>query len=157
MGKPAAYLVDGDLDTEPNLRMLMESRAQVGGNTLAGIACDQYDPDREIDQLAETLCYAVTEAYMPPKNFYGVGGMKIFRDLIWQMQGLMREDHRFYREHNFYDFPQKNRMTMLAMYLVGGMMNNPKLRKKLGGKISEGMIMPYKKVLEKDRAEEKPE
>ncbi len=150
MGKPVAYLVDGDPDAEPSLRMLMESRAQVGGNTLAGIVSNHHDPETAIDQLAETLCYVITEKYMPPKNFYGVGGMKIFRDLIWQMQGLMREDHRFYKEHHFYDFPQKKRMTMLAMYLVGGLMNNPKLRKKLGGKMTEGMIMPYKKVLEKE-------
>ena len=148
MGKPVGYLVDGDLDREPNLRMLMESRAQVGGNTMAGIACNQLSPDQEIDQLAETLCYAVTQQYLPPKNFYGVGGLKIFRDLIWQMQGLMREDHRFYKQHGFYDFPQKKRGTMLAMYLVGSMMNNPKLRKKLGGKVTEGMIAPYKKVLD---------
>ncbi len=149
MGRPVGYLVDGLLDAEPNLRMLMEARAQVGGNTMTGIACNQRDPDREIDQLAETLCYAVKEKYLPPKNFYGVGGMKIFRDLIWQMQGLMREDHRFYKEHHFYDFPQKKRGKMMAMYLVGMMMNHPKLRKKVGSKITEGMIMPYKKVIEK--------
>ena len=148
MGKPVAYLVDGDPEREPNLRMLMEARAQVGGNTLAGVACNRHAPDAEIDRLAETLCYAVTQKYQPPKNFYGVGGLKIFRDLIWQMQGLMREDHRFYRQHGFYDFPQKKRGTMLAMYLVGGMMNNPKLRKKLGSRITEGMIGPYRKVLE---------
>jgi hypothetical protein len=35
------------------------------------------------------------------------------------------------------------------MYLVGGLMNNPKLRAKAGGKMSEGMIGPYKKMLEK--------
>ena len=150
MGKPVAYLVDGTLDAEPNLRLLMESRAQVGGNTLAGIACDQADPDQAIDQLAETLCYTVTEQYLPPRNFYGVGGMKIFRDLIWQMQGLMREDHKFYKKHRFYDFPQKKWPVMLAMYLVGGMMNKPKLRKKLGNKLTDGMILPYKKVLEKE-------
>ena len=145
-----AYLVDGNLDAEPNLQMLMEARAEVGGNALAGIACNRRDTDAAIDRLAETLCHIVTERYLPPKNFYGVGGMKIFRDLIWQMQGLMRADHRFYKRHGFYDFPQKKRGTMLAMYLVGGMMNNPKLRKKLGGKIDEGMIMPYKKVLEEE-------
>ena len=154
MGRPVGYLVDGALDAEPNLRMLMESRAEVGGNTLAGIACDQHDPDREIDQLAETLCYAVTENYQPPKNFYGVGGMKIFRDLIWQMQGLMREDHRFYREHGFYDFPQKKRGRMLAMYLVGGMMRNKKLSRKLGSRMTEGMIGPYRKVLDKPGRED---
>ncbi len=149
MGKPVGYLVDGCLDAEPNLKMLMESRAQVGGNTLAGIACNQRDPNHAIDQLAETLCYAVTRSYQPPKNFYGVGGLKIFRDLIWQMQGLMRADHRFYKQHGFYDFPQKKRGTMMAMYLVGSMMNNAKLRKKLGGRITEGMISPYRKVLDK--------
>ena len=150
MGKPVGYLVDGCLDAEPNLTMLMEARAQVGGNTLAGIACNQREPDRAVDRLAETLCYAITENYQPPKNFYGVGGLKIFRDLIWQMQGLMRADHRFYKAHGFYDFPQKKRLNMLAMYLPGAMMNSPKLRKKMGGKITEGMIGPYKKVLEKD-------
>ena len=149
MGKPVGYLVDGCLDAEPNLRLLMEARAEVGGNTLAGIACSQRDPDGAIDQLAATLCYAVAENYQPPKNFYGVGGMKIFRDLIWQMQGLMRADHRFYKQHRFYDFPQKQRGKMLAMYLVGGLMRSPKLRGKLGAKITEGMIGPYRKVLEK--------
>ena len=149
MGRPVGYLVDGDPDAEPNLRLLMESRAQVGGNFLAGIASDAKDPDGEIDRLAETLCYAAREKYLPPRNFYGVGGMKIFRDLIWQMQGLMREDHRFYRRHGFYDFPQKRRGRMLAMYLVGGMMKNEKLRGKMGGRITEGMIGPYRKALEK--------
>lgn len=150
MGKPVGYLVNGCLDAEPNLRMLMEARAEVGGNTLAGIACDRKDPDREIDQLAGTLCYAATENYQRPKNFYGVGGMKIFRDLIWQMRGLMREDHRFYKKHGFYDFPQKKRATVLGMYLVGGMMKNKKLSKKLGSRMTEGMVLPYKKVLEKE-------
>jgi len=34
------------------------------------------------------------------------------------------------------------------MYLVGAMMTNKKLRKKLGNKMTEGMLMPYKKVLD---------
>lgn len=153
MGKPVGYLVDGCLDDEPNLRLLMESRAEVGGNTLAGIACSQRDPDREIDRLAETLCYASAENYLPPKNFYGVGGLKIFRDLIWQMQGLMREDHQFYRKHGFYDFPQKKRGRMLLMYPVGSMMKSKKLSQKLGARMTEGMTAPYRKVLEKAEKE----
>ena len=39
MGKPVGYLVSGDLESEPNLRTLIEARAQVGGNYLAGVAC----------------------------------------------------------------------------------------------------------------------
>ncbi len=45
--------------------------------------------------------------------------MKIFRDLIWIMQGMMKADHKFYKEHGFYDFPQKQKGTILKMKLVG--------------------------------------
>ena len=153
MGKPEGYLVDGALSREPNLQMLMEARAQVGGNYLAGISTDEADPEREIDQLCETLAYAMEHDYQQPKNFYGVGGLKIFRDLIYQMQGLMRADHRFYKAHGFYDdFPQKRRGRIAAMYLVGAMMKNKKLQKKMGGKMTEGMAMPYKKVIEQAEA-----
>lgn len=147
MGKPVGYLIDGDLQAEENLRTLIESRAEVGGNFLTGMASDQLDPDREIDQMADRLVYAIRNKYAPPKNFYGVGGMKIFRDLIYEMQGMMKEDHRFYKEHGFYDFPQKKRGKIAGMYLVGALMGNKKLMKKSGISMTDGMLMPYKKVI----------
>ncbi len=149
MGRPVGYLVSGHLSAEENLRTLIHARAQVGGNYLAGIACDETDPDSEIDRLASVISYSMHENYAPPADFYGIGGMKIFRDLIYQMQGMMREDHRFYKEHGFYDFPQKNRMKIAAMYLVGAMMSNEKIMKKVSGRMSEGMIMPYRAVIRK--------
>lgn len=148
-GKPVGYLVDGCLSLEKNLQNLMEARAQVGGNFLAGIACDERDPEKEIDRLAASIEYASCHSYQPPANFYGVGGRKIFRDLIYLMQGLMREDHRFYKVHGFYDFPQRHKGRILGMYALGAMMNSPKLSKKIGGKMTEGMLMPYRKVLKK--------
>ena len=147
MGMPFGYLVSGNYSEENNLRMIIEGRAQVGGNYLAGVATDEFDPNGEIDQLAANLQYAIELKYTQPSNFLGVGGMKIFRDLIWQMQGMMKADHRFYKAHNQYDFPQKHPITMLKMYLVGALISNPKLKKKMGNKMNEGMIAPYKKVL----------
>ena len=149
MGKPVAYLIDGALSAEPNLRQLIEARAQVGGNTLAGIACNEGNIDEEIDVLSAELQYALENDLQQPANFYGVGGMKIFRDLIYTMQGLMKEDHRFYKKHGFYDFPQKKRGMILGMYLVGMMMNNEKLNKKIGSNMTKGMMMPYQRVIEK--------
>ena len=149
MGKPVGYLVDGNLESEENLRTVMEARAQVGGNYLAGIACSA----KEAEQLARRLEYCLSNDYRQPKNFYGVGGLKIFRDLIYQMQGLMREDHRFYKQHGFYDFPQKKKGMIAAMYLVGAMMSNKKLQKKISGKMTEGMLMPYQKVLKQAEEE----
>ena len=150
MGKPVGYLVDGALSKEENLRLVMTSRAEVGGNFLAGVACSEADVDAAVDRLALTLDYAIDNAYDPPADFYGVGGMKIFRDLIYQMQGLMRADHKFYKAHGFYkDYPQKHKGTVAAMYLVGGLMKNKKLSKKMGGKMTEYMVMPYQKAIEK--------
>ena len=148
MGKPVGYLINGRLIGEPNLRTLMEARSQVGGNYLAGTAVNETDPDVEIDDLVKELGYAIENGYSQPANFYGVGGMKIFRDLIYQMQGLMREDHRFYKEHGFYDFPQKRRGRIVGMYLVGSLMNSKKLKKKMGGRMTKGMLRPYRKVVE---------
>ena len=149
MGTPFGYLVDGALSEEENLRTIIEARAQVGGNYLAGTATTEADTDRGIDLLSGRICWALDNAYVPPQNFYGVGGMRIFRDLIYKMRGLMRADHKFFRSHGQYDFPQKDRRTILMMYPVGWMMNNPSLRRKMGSRINEGMIAEYRKVLDK--------
>ena len=147
MGMPMGYLVSGDYSREFNLQMIIEGRAQVGGNFLAGVSTDEKEPDREIDRMAKSLCYALAHKYVPPQNFYGIGGMKIFRDLIWLMQGMMKADHKFYKAHGQYDFPQKKWGTMLKMYLVGALISSPKLKAKMGNAMNEGMLAPYKKVL----------
>ncbi|MBR5288837.1 MAG: NAD(P)H-dependent oxidoreductase [Clostridia bacterium] len=146
MGMPMGYLISGNLAQEENLRTIIEGRAQVGGNPLAGIATDERDPDGGIDRLAATLAYMLENHYVQPQNFLGVGGMKIFRDLIYMMQGMMRADHKFFKAHGQYDFPQKKKGTILAMYLVGFLNSNKKLKAKMGTKMTEGMLMPYKKV-----------
>jgi len=151
MGMPFGYLVSGNYSREFNLQMIIEGRAEVGGNFLAGIATDEFDPDSEIDAMAKRLAYALEHRYTQPSNFYGVGGMKIFRDLIWLMQGMMKADHRFYKSHGQYDFPQKKFGTMLRMYLVGALISNRGIKAKLGNKLNEGMIAPYRKVLEKTK------
>ncbi len=148
IGMPVGYIVSGNLSAEENLRTIIDARAQVGGNFLTGIATDEKNPDAEIDKLAQSLVYALKNKHTQPQNFYGIGGMKIFRDLIYQMQGMMKADHRFYKEHGQYDFPQKKVGTILGMYLVGAMLSSPKIKSKLGNKMNEGMLAPYKKVLD---------
>ncbi len=147
MGMPMGYLISGNYSDEFNVQMIVEGRAQVGGNFLAGVATDETDPNREIDNLAASLKYALDAGYVPPQNFYGIGGMKIFRDLIWLMQGMMKADHKFYKKHGQYDFPQKKRGTMIKMYLVGALISSPKIKAKMGNMMNEGMLMPYNKIL----------
>ncbi len=151
MGMPIGYLVSGELSSEANLRMIIEGRADVGHNFLAGCAEDA----RGIEMLSAKLVYALENRFVLPQSFYGVGGLKIFRDLIYIMRGMMKADHKFYKEHGFYDFPQKKRGTILKMKLVGGLLTNPKILAKMGNKMNEGMIAPYKKVLEEAKNQEK--
>lgn len=148
MGMPFGYLVSGNLSEEENLRTIINARAEVGGNFLSGVANDEFNPDSEIDMLSSKLTYAIENNYVQPSNFYGVGGMKIFRDLIYLMQGMMKADHKFYKSHGQYDFPQKKKGTLIKMYLVGALISNPKIKAKMGNKMNEGMIGPYKKVID---------
>ena len=148
IGMPIGYLISGNLSREENLRTIIEGRAQVGSNILTHVATDEFTPDTEIGRLVAELSYSLEHKNTGPQNFLGIGGMKIFRDLIYQMRGFMRADHKFFKSHGQYDFPQKKWPQSLAMYLVGTMIANPKLQKQMGGKMNEGMLMPYKKVLD---------
>ena len=65
-----------------------------------------------------------------------------------RLQGMMKADHQFYKQHGQYDFPQKKKGTLAKMYLVGALLSSPKIKAKMGNKMNEGMLMPYKKLLE---------
>ncbi len=144
MGMPIGYIINGSLSGEANLKMIIEGRADVGHNYLAGCA----EVRDGIVKMSKNLSYALENKLVMPQSFYGVGGLKIFRDLIFVMRGMMRADHKFYKKHGFYDFPQKKRGTIFKMKLVGMLISNKKIKSKLGNKMNEGMTAPYKKILE---------
>lgn len=156
-GIPFGYIISGPYSKESNLKLIIEARAEVGGNYLTGAASDESDTDSAIDTLVKNLDYAIENNYVQSPNFYGVGGSLIFRDLIWTMRGFMKADHKFFKKHGLYNFPQKQKKTALMMYMVGALVSNPKIKAKMGNKMSEGMIAPYKKVLENAKASIKPD
>lgn len=146
VGMPVGYLVSGPYGAEHNLRTVIEARSETGGNFLAGVATDEENTDAQVDKLAKSLTFALNTGHTAPQNFWGVGGMKIFRDLIYQMRGMMRADHKFYKKQGIYDFPQKKRLTSWKMYLVGMLLSNEKVLSKMGNKMNEGMLAPYAKL-----------
>lgn len=152
-GTPIAYLISGDYRYESNLRMILEGRSEVGGNYLCGVATDEQDTAADIQTLADSLVFALARKLSRPANFYGVGGMKIFRDLIYLMQGLMKADHKFYKAHGIYDFPQKQRKRILQMKLVGAMLSLPSMQRKMRSQMNRYIVAPYEKVIQ--QAQEK--
>lgn len=149
MGMPIGYIISGDYQDESNLQIIIEGRAEVGHTFLASIATDECNPSQAISNLSKKLSFALENKTVLPQNFYGVGGMKIFRDLIYIMRGMMKADHKFYKKHGIYDFPQKKRGTILKMQLVGILMGLPSVQKQMKGKMNDAIIMPYKKVIDK--------
>jgi multimeric flavodoxin WrbA len=147
-GQPTAYLVSGNYESESNLKTYVEAKSAVGGNLNCGVVCDQTATAKDVEQLVSKLVYALDNKITPHKNFYEVGGMRIFRDMIWIMRGIMKLDYDYYKKHNMLDFPQKKRGTMIAMKLVGKLMRSKAINKKMPNMMEEGMLMPYKKIVD---------
>ncbi|MCM1144717.1 MAG: iron-sulfur protein, partial [Lachnoclostridium sp.] len=147
MGKPTAYLIDGEFSQEENLRVILEGRSQVGGNFLASIATNEGVGADSPRVCADKLAYALIHRIKVNDNFYGVGGRKIFRDLVFEMQGMMYADHKFYQRNRLYDFPQKKIGTILLMKLVGFLLRRPETKAQVQAKMTEGMLMPYEKII----------
>ena len=144
-GKPFGYLCLGDVSGETNLLDVLEARCAVEHSFYAGVAADT----EGIRALSARMVWALEHGYNPPRNFYGVGGMKIFRDLVWLTRGIMRADHKFYRARGLYDFPQKRWPRMLGLSLLGAMLRSRRLRRLIGDRMNEGMLAPYKNVVDK--------
>lgn len=150
-GKAIGYLVSGKLRKESNFRTVLEARAQVGGLYLIDIVTDEFDDDTinsHLESMAGRMINAANNKYNRPANFYGVGGMKIFRDLIYVMRGLMQEDHKFYKKNGHYDFPQKEKKKIIQMQLIGMLLKSKKGREMAGAKMDEAIIAPYNKLIE---------
>lgn len=150
-GTPMAYIISGNYRYEDNLRTIVEARSEVGGNYLCGVATDEENTSARLKAIADNLAFAINNKLSRPANFYGVGGMKIFRDLIYLMQGIMKADHKFYKKNGIYDFPQKRRAFIFKMKLAGSLMAMPSVQKKLNGKMNNFIIAPCRKVIEEAR------
>jgi multimeric flavodoxin WrbA len=123
MGKHTCYLVSGPLLQLANVREFLEGKDSVGKENSMGIISDEcHDASllqAQIEYLALHLDRATRAKYQKGVNFLGVGGMKIFRDLIYGMRGVVRDDHRFYKERKLYDFPQRNLKNQLFNLFMG--------------------------------------
>ncbi len=149
-GMPLAYIISGNYSRENNLQTLVEARSEVGETYLCGVATDEEDTQTAIIKTVKSLEYALENKMCMPQNFYGVGGTKIFRDLVFEMRGLMKADHKFYKKNGVYDFPHKKRGRIIQMQILGSIMSIPSVKAKMKGQMSKYILMPYKKVIEQE-------
>ncbi|MEA1883612.1 MAG: iron-sulfur protein [Thermotogota bacterium] len=150
-GNGIGYLISGNLSEEHNLRTILEARSEVGGLYLTDIVTDESDTEtviERINQMAKKITFFLENRPERPRNFYGTGGMKIFRDLIYVMRGLMKEDHKFYKREGLYDdFPQRQKKRILFMQLIGFLLRSKKMGPKIDAMMKEKILEPYEKIL----------
>ncbi|MFO7962286.1 MAG: NAD(P)H-dependent oxidoreductase [Desulfobacterales bacterium] len=109
-GKPMGFLFGGPLRQLPNLREIFTAHMEVGKNPFIGFQTDECgdteELTREIRAFSEKVDRILEKPWIRPATFLGVGGHKIFRDLVYSMRTLMVEDHKYYTEKGLYDFPE---------------------------------------------------
>ena len=150
VGKQFAFIVSGPLSMLPELRETYEGWAELQQSNTVAFLSDEAPAaalDAALDQLAERLVRFSEAAYVRPRTFLGVAGMKIFRDDIWSdLKVVFRADHKAYKRLGVYDFPQRKigkRVAMRLAWLVTGL---PGIRDKFPLMIRSQMIAPMRRA-----------
>ena len=95
-----------------------------------------------------TLNYIYFPAVTMQKSFLSIGGNKLFRDEMWgNLRPVFQADHRYYKAHGFYDFPQKNYKVRLQNLVLVPLLNIPAVKRWFQKTMKENMIRNYKKLL----------
>ncbi len=151
MGKQLALIVSGPLRQLPNLRQILEGAAEMGRLHLAEIITDEdADPARTtalLRDLAQRLLRNIEEHARVQPTFLGVGGHKIFRDLIYELRFVFRADYHFYRQHGMFDYPQQNIRQRLQTSFLSLLTAIPALRPAFYRMATARMLEPYRKIV----------
>jgi multimeric flavodoxin WrbA len=156
-GKPVAWLVGGPFRASAYLPLVIESRAYLGGTPLAALLETDYLDAAELARRAKEGAASLARHLAYPTGqgeaFWSVGGMRIFRDLVYEMRGFMREDHRFYKRHGLYDFPQARRGSIVRGYIAGAAMSLSAVRKRILPRLARDLADSYDRIIERDLRE----
>lgn len=152
-GKQVGFIISGPLRQIPNLRQILEAQVQFGQANLVDFITDEYADSATIDGLLENLAgrliWCANHSYTKPVTFLSVGGRKLFRDDIWgRLRFVFQADHRFYKSHGFYDFPQKDIKVRAFNFVMMLLTKIPAVKKAFVKSVKENMIKPHKKIVE---------
>ena len=150
--KQVGMLISGPLRAVPHLSQILQGFFQVMGSHVIDIVSDESHDAKRIDSLIRGLAVRLATCaeleYIQPFTFLGVAGLKIFRDEIWEgLQVVFRADHKFYKKHKLYNFPQRNPLKNL-FYRIGYFITGiPFIRRQMEQHMKQGMVRPYHRIL----------
>lgn len=150
-GLHTAFLVSGLLTD--NGRQILDAWMQMHETDYLGIVGDggKSGPEETaaaLSNLAAVLVRHAETGFVRSRDFLGIGGTKIFRDEIFGgLRIVFQGDHRFYKKHGTYDFPQRNPLKRFAVWAATGIVRLPFIRRGFSGSMKENMLRGYKKIL----------
>jgi multimeric flavodoxin WrbA len=147
-GKQIGFVLSGPLAQLPHLRQVMEAYTEFQQANFAGVVSDEGSDSAHLDEklsaLAHHLLDSASRGYIKPMTFLGVGAMKVFRDDIYgRLRFPFQADHKYYKEHGLYDFPQKHYGVRIRNGILGLLSRLPSFRKEVYKRRMKGeMIKP---------------
>ncbi len=153
--KQIGFLVSGPLRENENLFEIFDALVQLEFSNFCGTLTDEYSSSLEIDRRMDGFAQRMIDysllGYIAPKTFLGVGGFKIFRDDMWgRLRFPFRMDHRYYKKHGLYNFPQKELKSRFQNAFLLFLIKFPNIKKQINEKMKDYMIQPYLKILENE-------
>ena len=152
-GKLVGFLVSGPLQQLPTLRECIEAHIEVGRCQRLGVVTDEQAFPEQTTARLQSMARAaerwLAAPWYTPPTFRGFAAAKNFRDLVYANKGIMSADHRFYRAHGLYDYPQQDRGRRLfnALLLLGKRF--PSVRAQIGKKMGEKHVEAHRRLLER--------
>ena len=149
-GKSLGVILSGPLRQLANTRFLLDALADMLGTPLLGPVTDE-DPAEEVVRQLTSMADVILRgsALTTSPTFFTVGGMKLFRDFVYSNSAIFPADHRYYKKHKFYDFPQKQVGKRLQNLGLSFAFAVPQVRKVVWPRLIQYMLVPFQRVIEK--------
>ncbi len=152
-GKQIAFIIDGPLSENHNVKEILEGYIDVLKANSSGIISTENTAGgffrKQLDALCSECIINTEKCIQMPQTFLGVGGMKIFRDDVYGgLKAVFQADHRYYKKHGIYDFPQKKFVKIFLFDLLILFTKIPAVKKYARSTMKENMLRPYKKIID---------
>ena len=153
------HIVSGALNQLPLMREGLEAHIEVAHTQRLGIISDDNSVAEDtLKQIQNMVLYlkhwTKSSQWKTPQTFLGVGGGKIFRDLVYFNRAVMGADYRFYKQNKLFDFPTRNYMQNFISRILMILQIFPAMKKDIKKNMNKYRVKPYEKMIEKERNNE---
>jgi len=153
-GRQVGFIIAGPFNQIANLREILKAYIDMQHCSVTGFVSDDIGSLSEINAALQTMASnSVAQSklgYISPPTFYQVAGTKLFRDAVFgRLRVVFQADHRYYKKHNMYNFPQKYYKWRVINNMLVMLTKIPAFRREFVRRMKKEMIKPCANALKK--------